>query len=94
MRVARMQQAFVPFRFVAKQQQALRIRVKPANRINIFRKTKFRQRTVWRAVASELRQDAERFVKGDEHDAARFSHRAAATGRKFLFVLASRPPGG
>ena len=66
-RVARMQQFFVPFRFVAQEQQPFRIRVEPANGINIFRKTKFRERAVGRAVAGELRQHAERFVERDEH---------------------------
>ena len=50
-RVARMQQAFVPLRFVAQQQQALGIRVEPANGINIFRETEFRQRAVGRPSA-------------------------------------------
>ncbi len=70
MRVARMQEAFIPFRLVAQQQQTFRIRIKPADRINTFRKIKFRQRTISRAVAGELREDTERFVKGDEHRAS------------------------
>jgi hypothetical protein len=65
--VAGMQQAFVPFRLVAQEQQALGIRVQPANRIDVFRKTEFRQRAVGRPVQRELRNDAVRFVEGNEH---------------------------
>ena len=78
--VAGMQQAFVPFRLVAQEQQALGIRVQPANRINVFRKTEFRQRAVGRPVGPlprrsgsvraggrKLRNDAIRFVESNEH---------------------------
>lgn len=65
--VARVQEFFIPFRLIAQQQQTFRIRVQPANGIHIFGKAKFRQRTVRRAVAGELRQHAVGLVKGDQH---------------------------
>ena len=79
-RVARVQQFFVPLRFVAQEQQPFGIRVQPADGINVFWKTKFRERAVGRAVAGELRQHAERFVKRDEH---RPSFRLKVEGCKF-----------
>jgi hypothetical protein len=66
--VARMQQAFVPCRFIAQEQQTFGIGIEPANGINIFRKIKFRQRAVGRVVISELRKHAERFVERNKHD--------------------------
>ena len=66
-RVARMQEFFIPLRLVAQQQQAFGIRIEPADGIDIFWKIKVRQRTVWRAVARELRQHAVRFVECNEH---------------------------
>ena len=68
MRVARMQQFFIPFCVIAQKQQTFGIRIEPANRPDIFRKIKFRQRAIFRAVAGELRQHAERFVECDEHN--------------------------
>ena len=72
-----MQQLFVPRRFIAQKQQPFGIRIEPANRPDIFRKAKFRQRPVRRTarraralarqVAGELRQHAEWFVERDEH---------------------------
>ena len=68
MRVARMQQPLVPGRLVAQQQQSLGVRIQPPNGIDIGGKAEVRQRAVRRAVPGELRQDAEWFVEGDEHE--------------------------
>jgi hypothetical protein len=66
-RVARVQERFVPLRLVAQQQQPLGICVQPADGIDIFRKAKLRERAVGRTVAGELRQHAVGFVKRDQH---------------------------
>ena len=68
----RMEQSLIQLCFVAQQQQPFGIRIEPANGVNIFRETKFGERAVWRAVRRELRKDAVRFVKCDEHDARSF----------------------
>ena len=62
-----MQQALVPFRLVAQQQETLGICVQPADGIDVFGKAKLRQRAVGRAVRRELRDDAIGFVEGNEH---------------------------
>ena len=45
--VLRMKQSLIEFRFIAEQQQTFRIRIQPANGVNIFRETKLRERAVW-----------------------------------------------
>jgi hypothetical protein len=83
-RVARMQQTFVPRRFIAQKQQTFGIYIEPSNRINIFWKIKFRQRAIFRAVARELRKHAKRFVKSEEHCAGKFATESPRTQRKFF----------
>ena len=96
--MARMQQFFIPFGFVTQKQQALRIRVEPANGPDVFRKTKFRERAVGRAarlrraparqIAGELRQHAERFIECDEHNICILATESLRTQRKmFCFTL-------
>lgn len=56
--------------FVAEEQKSLRIGIEPAQGINVFRKLKFRERPPRRARRGrELREDAVRFVKREQHDA-------------------------
>lgn len=66
--MTRMKKPFVPIRLVAQEQQAFGIRVESADRIDILRKIEFSQRTVWRTVPGELRQDAEWFVECNKHN--------------------------
>jgi len=84
MRVTRMQQLFVPRRFITQQQQSFGIRVEPADGINVFRKTEFRQRAIRRAIAGELRQHAEWFVECDEHSTGIFATESQRAQRKIV----------
>lgn len=62
-RVARMKQALIQASLITQQQQTFRIRIEPANRIDVLRKTKFRERAMRGAVRRELRENAMRFVE-------------------------------
>ena len=89
-RILRMQKFFIPFCLVAQKQKSFRIRVEPANRINVLLETKIRQRAVGRAVAGELRQYAVRFVEGNQHNNF-LTAKSPRTQRKIVYlgVLAS-----
>jgi phosphoglycolate phosphatase len=67
MRLLRVKQFLIQLRFVTEQQESLRIRVEPANRVYIFRKSKFRQRAVRRTIRRELRNHSVGFIERDEH---------------------------
>jgi hypothetical protein len=62
-----MKQALVQLRFIAEQKQTFRIRIETANRVNLFWKSKLRQRAIGRTIRCELRKDAVGFVEGEEH---------------------------
>jgi hypothetical protein len=70
----RMEQPLVERRLIAQQQQPLALRIEPPNRIHARRKPKLRQRSMPRAVGRELREDAVRFVEGEEHGEGRMTN--------------------
>jgi hypothetical protein len=59
---------------VAEEQEALAVRIETAERIRVLRKLKRRERAVLRSVVSELAEDAEWFVEGDEHRSVKAIH--------------------
>ena len=61
------QEFLIQFGFVAEQQDAFGISIESADGVNIFRELKIGQRAIGRAIRSELREDAERFVECEEH---------------------------
>src|SRR6266545_698043 len=67
MPVSRMKQPLVQLRFVTEQQQSFAVGIEPADGINVSGKAELRQCPRFRALRCELRNDAVRFVKRDEH---------------------------
>ena len=63
----RIEQARVQPRLIAKQQQPFRISVQSSERINTFRKRKFRERAIGRTIRRELRKRPVWFVERDQH---------------------------
>lgn len=62
-----MQKFFIPFRFIAQQQQTFGIGVQAAQWVNLFWKIEYRERLISRSVIGELRNDAVRLVEGNDH---------------------------
>ena len=67
MGVLRVEQAGLEARFVAEKEEAFRIGVEAAKRVNIFWESKFSQGTVGGAVWRKLRNHSIGFMKGEEH---------------------------
>ena len=67
MGVFRVEQAGIEARFVAEKEEAFRIGVEAAKRVNIFWESKFSQGAVGGAVWRKLRNHSIGFMKGEEH---------------------------
>ena len=68
MAFAGVEEAGVPFRFVAEQKQAFTVGVEAADGINLGRESKVRQSGPVRALFwSELRKDAVGLMEGEKH---------------------------
>lgn len=67
MRVPGIEQAIIPLRLIAQQEQPFRVAVQPADGIGARRKVKFREDTVRWVLLRELGEHTEGFVKGEDH---------------------------
>src|SRR5206468_962231 len=66
--VARVQQAVIPLRLVAQEQQALGVGVEATDGIDVFGKRKIREGALAGMVGRELGEDVERFVERNQHE--------------------------
>ena len=67
MGVFRVEQAGIEARFVAEKEEAFRIGIKSAKRVNIFWESKLSQGAVGGTVWRKLRNHSIGFMKGEEH---------------------------
>ena len=67
MGIFRIEQSSVKAGFVAEEEKALGVGIEPAQRIDIFRKSKLGQGPVGRAVGRELGENSIRLMEGEEH---------------------------
>ena len=67
MGVLRVEQAGIEARFVAEKEEAFRIGIEAAKRVNIFWESKLSQGAVGGAVWRKLRNHSIGFMKGEEH---------------------------
>jgi hypothetical protein len=65
--IFRVQETCVEAGFVAEEEETFRVSIEPTQRIDVFRKAKFREGTVRGAIGSELGEDSVRFMEGDQH---------------------------
>ena len=65
--VARVEQLLIQRGFITEQEQALRIRIEPSDRINVFGENEISERAIGRAIGRKLRNHAVGFMEGDEH---------------------------
>ena len=85
-----MKETLIQGRLITQQKQPLGVRIEPADWINSFGEVESGERFVWRAVRCELRHNAVRLVKGDQH---RRSGAFLASPQRLIEEHLHLPPG-